>query len=85
MAPFLVFLPTGIISCILLLSGKKGTMKIITGLLSTIIDTLIPGLNILPITSIAVFVIMKPEGGKLLNINSQQMSKIMKSVKKFIK
>jgi hypothetical protein len=60
-------------------------MKIITGLLSTIIDTLIPGLNILPITSIAVFVIMKPEGGKLLNINSQQMSKIMKSVKKFIK
>ncbi len=84
-APVLTFLPTIIITSILLLSGKKGTMKIVISLLTTLVDFLMPGVNILPMTTIAVFITMKPDKSKKLNINNQQVSKIVKSVKKFIK
>ena len=60
-------------------------MKIIMSILSTIIDFLVPGLNVLPITSIAVFITMKPESNKLPIINNEQIQKVMQNVKKFIK
>ncbi len=60
-------------------------MKIVISLLTTLVDFLMPGVNILPMTTIAVFITMKPDKSKKLNINNQQVSKIVKSVKKFIK
>jgi hypothetical protein len=70
---------------VLLLSGKKGTMKIVMSLLTTLVDFLLPAVNVLPMTSIAVFFALKPENNKLPIINSDQIQKIMKNVKKFIK
>lgn len=84
-APVLTFLPTIIITSVLLLSGKKGTMKIVMSLLTTLVDFLLPAVNVLPMTSIAVFFALKPENNKLPIINSDQIQKIMKNVKKFIK
>lgn len=69
----------------LLLSGKKGTMKIVMSLLTTLVDFLIPGINMLPMTTIAIFITMKPESSKLPMINNEQIQKVMENVKKLIK
>jgi hypothetical protein len=79
------FLPTVILTAILFLSGKKSTMKIIMFLMALFIDYLFPGVNALPITTIAVFITFKltPEATKL--VKSDDINKGLKVIKSFIK
>lgn len=83
--PILSFLPTVILTAILFLSKKKGTMKIVFYLVCLFVDYLIPGVNAVPITTIAVFITFKVGAVDLKNVQSKDVKKGLEVVKKFIK
>lgn len=85
LCPVLSFLPTIALTFILFASGKKSTIKIITYFLAIVIDLLFPGVNTLPITTIATFIVfhIKPEA--LNKLNKGDPNKGIEIIKKFIK
>jgi len=74
-----------ILTAILFLSKKKGTMKIVFYLVCLFVDYLIPGVNAVPITTIAVFITFKVGAVDLKNVQSKDVKKGLEVVKKFIK
>jgi len=83
--PVLSFFPTIILTAILFLSGKKGTMKMVFYLVALFIDYFFPGINVIPITSIATFITFKLTPSASKDINSGNINKGLNIIKSFIK
>jgi len=85
LSPFLSFFPTIVLTFILFVSGKKSTLKIITYFLTLVIDLLIPGVNTLPLTTIATFIIFHIKPTAIKKFDKNNLEKGVGIIKSFIK
>lgn len=82
------FLPSAILVALLFFSGKKSTMKIVTYLLGIAVDYVVPGVNALPLATIAVIITFKLDETSLSflkGLKGKNVKKGLGIVKKFIK
>jgi len=81
------FFPSAILTALLFFSGKKSTMKMILYLLGIAIDYIVPGVNTLPIATVAVIITFKSDDFLpfLKKLKKKDVDKGLGLVKSFVK
>jgi hypothetical protein len=82
------FFPSAILAALLFFSGKKSTMKIVIYLLGIAVDYIVPGVNALPIATIAVIITFKLDDislSFLKNLKGRDVKRGLGLVKKFVR